>query len=71
MKCRVELIWSSSGSFGPCASVEYRISAEGRAISMPVGLPRASRAISPPGGFGVSRVIPSAFNAARFSSARA
>ncbi len=56
MNCRVELTWYSGGSFGPLASVAYRIIALGRAISMPVGSPLALRWISPPGGLGVSRV---------------
>lgn len=56
MNWRVELTWYSGGSFGPLASVAYRIIALGLAISMPVGSPDASRWISPPGGFGVSLV---------------
>ncbi|MNV99645.1 hypothetical protein D3C71_1950330 [compost metagenome] len=53
MNWRVEFTCNSSGSLGPFASVAYRIMAFGRAISKPVGLPAASRTISPPGGFGV------------------
>ena len=56
MKCRVELSWYSAGSFGPIASVAYRIRALGLASSRPVGFPARSRWISPPGGFGVSWV---------------
>ena len=41
MKCRLELTWYSGGSFGPFASVAYRIIAFGLAIRMPVGLPAA------------------------------
>ena len=56
MNCRVELTWSSAASFGPLASVAYRILAFGLAMSRPVGLPCLSRWISPPGGSGVSFV---------------
>ncbi len=56
MKWRVELYWYSNGSFGPFASVAYRIVAFGFASSSPVGLPAASRRIVPPGGSGVSFV---------------
>jgi hypothetical protein len=56
MNSRVEFSWSSRASFGPLASVEYRIIAFGFAISRPVGLPCLSRWISPPGGSGVSFV---------------
>ena len=41
------------------------------AISIPVGLPRASFSITPPGGSGVSLLIPSTSSAARLRSARA